>query len=50
MQITWIVRVAHAANGRMANKGLLAANIYYVAHKDSCKDGGKMHAKTCKDV
>lgn len=30
MQMTWIVRVAHAANGRSANKLLLAANTYFL--------------------
>lgn len=38
MQMTWIVRVAHAANGRSANKGLLAANTYFICPQ-------KMHAK-----
>lgn len=38
MQITWIVRVAHAANGKTANKVLLVANSYFITHKNACKD------------
>lgn len=39
MQITWIVRVAHAANGRTVNIffSSLAANSYFIAHRAACK-------------
>lgn len=33
MQMTWIVRVAHAASGRTANKALLAANTHFICPK-----------------
>ena len=37
MQMTWIVRVAHAANGRTANKALLAANTFICVKKKKKK-------------
>lgn len=37
MQMTWIVRVAHAANGRRANKASLAANTFICAKKKKKK-------------
>lgn len=33
MQMAWIVRVAHAAKGRTANKALLAANTHFIGPK-----------------
>lgn len=37
MQMTWIARVEHAANGGRANKSLFAANIFLIATKTRAK-------------
>lgn len=47
MQITWIVRVAHAANGRTANKVL--QTVISFAHKNAHRThSDETHATTCK--
>lgn len=38
MQMTWIVRVAHTASGRTANKALLAANTYFTSPQKCMKN------------
>ena len=48
MQMTWIVRVAHAANGSGANKPLLAANTYFICTQqknNACKAHGDTHTQ-----
>ena len=51
MQMTWNVKVAHDANGRMANKVLLAANSYFITlEKRMQRHYDKTHATECKNT